>query len=71
MAPTRVSIEVSNYDYDYIISKLVYDLFLGLTTYLYGRYNPFTKYHGHPECFTENVGHPYFVSYIKVDEKSI
>ena len=43
MAPTRVSIEVSNYDYGYIISKLVYDLFLGLTTYLHGRYNPFTK----------------------------
>ena len=36
---TRVSMEVS---------KLVYNLFRGLTTYLYRGYNPFTKYHGHP-----------------------
>ena len=27
---------------------LVYNLFMGLTTYLYRGYNPFTKYHGHP-----------------------
>ena len=30
------------------VSKLVYNLFAGLTTYLYRGYNPFTKYHGHP-----------------------
>ena len=24
------------------------NLLAGLTTYLYGGYNPFTKYHGHP-----------------------
>ena len=29
-------------------SKLVYNLFSGLTTYLYRGYNPLTKYHGHP-----------------------
>ena len=31
-----------------IVSKLVYNLFRGLTTYIYRGYNPFTKYHGHP-----------------------
>ena len=31
-----------------ILSKLVPDLFMGLRTYLYRGYNPFTKYHGHP-----------------------
>ena len=31
-----------------MVSKLVYNLFRGLTTYLYRGYNPFTKYHGHP-----------------------
>ena len=31
-----------------LVSKLVYNLFRGLTTYLYRGYNPFTKYHGHP-----------------------
>ena len=25
-----------------------YNLFMGLTTYFYRGYNPFTKYHGHP-----------------------
>ena len=31
-----------------IVSKLGYNLFMGLTTYLYRGYNPFTKYYGHP-----------------------
>ena len=30
------------------VSKLVYNLFTGLTTYIYRGYNPFAKYHGHP-----------------------
>ena len=35
-----------------IVSKLGYNLFRGLTTYLYWGYNPVTKYHGHPSsCF--------------------
>ena len=35
-----MSIEVSNY----MVSKLVYNLFTGLTTYLYRGYNPFTTW---------------------------
>ena len=31
-----------------IVSKLVYNLFMGLSTYIYRCYNPCTKYHGHP-----------------------
>ena len=31
-----------------IVSKLVYNLLVGLITYLYRGYNPVTKYHGHP-----------------------
>ena len=31
-----------------IASKLVYNLFRRLTTYLYRGYNPVTKYHRHP-----------------------
>ena len=28
---------------------------MGLTTYIYRGYNPFTKYHGHPSCvFSRN-----------------
>ena len=33
-----------------LVSKLVHNLFTGLTTYLYRGYNPFTKYHGHPSA---------------------
>ena len=44
---TRVSKEVSNY----LVSKLVYNLLRGLTTYLYRGYNPLTKYHGHPSRY--------------------
>ena len=39
-----MSVEVSNES----VSKLVYNLLKGLTTYLYRGYNPVTKYHGHP-----------------------
>ena len=42
--PTRVSMQVI----ETIVSKLGYNLFTGLTTYLYRDYNPFTKYNGHP-----------------------
>ena len=35
--------EVSNY-----LVSWFYNQFMGVTTYLYGGYNPFTKYHGHP-----------------------
>ena len=31
-----------------IVSKLVYNLLMGLITYLYRGYNPVTRYHGHP-----------------------
>ena len=31
-----------------LLSKLVYNLLRGLTTYLYRGYNPVAKYHGHP-----------------------
>ncbi len=31
-----------------IVSKLVYNLLKGITTYLYRGYTPVTKYHGHP-----------------------
>ena len=34
-----------------LVSKLGYNLFRGLTTYLYWGYNPVTKYHGHPSSF--------------------
>ena len=38
-----MEVEVSEW-----FSKLVYNLFRGLTTYLYRGYNPVAKYHGHP-----------------------
>ena len=31
-----------------LVSKLAYNQFRGLISYLYGGYNPITKYHGHP-----------------------
>ena len=35
------------------VSKLVYNLLPGITTYIliYKGYNPFTKYHGHPRRY--------------------
>ena len=38
-----------------IVSKLVYNLFTGLTTYLNRGYNPFTKYYGHPSRENRSV----------------
>ena len=38
-----------------IVSKLVYNLFTGLTTYISQGYNPFTKYHGHPSKSTYSI----------------
>ena len=31
-----------------LVSKLAYNPFRGLISYLYGGNNPITKYHGHP-----------------------
>ena len=42
---TWVSMEVSNSLVSWVIT---YNLFRGLTTYLYWGYNLVTKYHGHP-----------------------
>ena len=42
-----------------IVSKLVYNLFMGLITYLYRGYNPVIKYHGHPSMiFPKDPGSP-------------
>ena len=38
-----------------IVSKLGYDLFRGLTTYLYWGYNLVTKYHGHPSRIVGSI----------------
>ena len=46
-----------------MVSKLVYNLFRVLTTYLYRCYNPFTEYHGHPS------GQPK-LSGLKIGEKN-
>ena len=35
-----------------MVSKLVYNLYKELTTYLYGGYNPFTNYHGRPSRYS-------------------
>ncbi len=40
-----------------IVRKLVYNLLMGLTTYLYRDYNPFTKYHGHPSIYWGEISH--------------
>ena len=37
-----------------MVSKLVYNLLVGLITYLYRGYNPVTKYHGHPSIHVFN-----------------
>ena len=48
------------------VSKLGYNLFRGLTTYLYWGYNPVTKYHGHPSAV-----HIKKISYISWNPKKL
>ena len=46
-----------------IVSKLVYNLLKGLTTYLYRGYNPVTKYHGHSDT-TDILGEFYLARHL-------
>jgi len=39
----------------WLVSKLVYNLLMGLITYLWRGYNPVTKYHGHPSKLVQSV----------------